>query len=505
MSRYAPLICLAIGIGFVVTPSLWKLAHQRVPTPTTRFATHWRVPVPADLNTLDPNRAASDVDRNTLLLLYGRLIRRNSALDLEGDALESWAYNVQTQTYTFKLRPDIFFHDGKPLRTEDVIFSFHEWAKQTTPDHLLLSGVVGAKEFSENEAPSISGITALSDLSFEVRLREWEEHFIRNLASPSFVLYPDQMSGQTHETFFLRPNATGPYRVASFQPGRLEVEAFDRYYRGTPRTAIIELFHLDVEKAREEFQASKVNNLLFYDVADPAAFESESAVALPQAKQTTYVMVVNDTLPDLQSKAFRRLLAQRVDRKALLSCLPGTRPANSLIPTRVLPEKTEPAQKKTKARKRKAMELSFSSVVATECLKGHLAEAWAPLDVKLVDPPPAKKADLFIQSFDFFKDDLSYNIRFLDSRSDDYLLGSVIPDLQKLLSAITPGLSTSDVLRAHDGLDDFLVSEYRAIPVAHANHFSVFRRVVENAEWLPSPKFVANWFDVQILRDGNAN
>lgn len=219
MSKYAPLICLAIGIGFVVSPSLWKLAHRRVPNTTLHFATHWRVPVPSELNSLDPKTATTDVDRNTLLLLYGRLVRRNSALDLEGDALESWAYNVQSKTYTFRLRPDVFFHDGKPLRTKDVVFSFHEWVARSTPDHQLLDGVVGAREYAEDKAPSIAGIVPLTDLSFEVKLNDWEEHFIRNLATPSFVLYPDKMSGQTHETFSCDPTPLDPTEWLRSGPG----------------------------------------------------------------------------------------------------------------------------------------------------------------------------------------------------------------------------------------------------------------------------------------------
>ncbi len=40
--------------------------------------------------------------------------------ELEGDAAESWTVSPDSLTYTFRLRPDIVFHDGTPFTSEDV-------------------------------------------------------------------------------------------------------------------------------------------------------------------------------------------------------------------------------------------------------------------------------------------------------------------------------------------------------------------------------------------------
>jgi peptide/nickel transport system substrate-binding protein len=42
------------------------------------------------------------------------------------DLAESWTVSADGLTYTFKLRRDVKWHDGKPFTSEDVIFSYTE-------------------------------------------------------------------------------------------------------------------------------------------------------------------------------------------------------------------------------------------------------------------------------------------------------------------------------------------------------------------------------------------
>src|SRR6185436_6851009 len=39
---------------------------------------------------------------------------------LKPDIAESWTISTDGRTYTFKIRPDVVFHDGSPLTSKDV-------------------------------------------------------------------------------------------------------------------------------------------------------------------------------------------------------------------------------------------------------------------------------------------------------------------------------------------------------------------------------------------------
>ena len=43
---------------------------------------------------------------------------------IEGDLAESWTVSPDRMTYTFRLRPDIRFHDGSRLTSADVAASY---------------------------------------------------------------------------------------------------------------------------------------------------------------------------------------------------------------------------------------------------------------------------------------------------------------------------------------------------------------------------------------------
>ena len=53
---------------------------------------------------------------------YSTLLKFDTANypQVEGDLAESWTVSPDKLTYTFKLRPNVLFHDGSRLTSEDV-------------------------------------------------------------------------------------------------------------------------------------------------------------------------------------------------------------------------------------------------------------------------------------------------------------------------------------------------------------------------------------------------
>ena len=76
------------------------------------------------IRSLDPARAT---DLETLWIvdqLYEGLLEFDEALHVVPALAESWSVSEDGLTLGFRLRSDAAFHDGSPLRAEDVVRSF---------------------------------------------------------------------------------------------------------------------------------------------------------------------------------------------------------------------------------------------------------------------------------------------------------------------------------------------------------------------------------------------
>ncbi|MEI8403000.1 MAG: ABC transporter substrate-binding protein, partial [Alcaligenaceae bacterium] len=71
---------------------------------------------------------------------YSTLLKyeQNKYPNVVGDLAQSWSVSPDAMTYTFTLRPNIKFHDGTPLTSEDVKVSYERIMSPST-------GVVSAR------------------------------------------------------------------------------------------------------------------------------------------------------------------------------------------------------------------------------------------------------------------------------------------------------------------------------------------------------------------------
>jgi peptide/nickel transport system substrate-binding protein len=74
--------------------------------------------------TANPLYATNDVDTAVSRLMFAGLLRYDADNQLVGDLAESWKVDSKGTTYTFTLRPNLTWQDGKPLTAADVVFTY---------------------------------------------------------------------------------------------------------------------------------------------------------------------------------------------------------------------------------------------------------------------------------------------------------------------------------------------------------------------------------------------
>jgi len=75
---------------------------------------------------INPVLAFSDADQDLVLLIYSGLMRKSPDGTLTMDLAEKYEISKDSLTYTFTLKDKIYFHDEKPITTDDIVFTVNK-------------------------------------------------------------------------------------------------------------------------------------------------------------------------------------------------------------------------------------------------------------------------------------------------------------------------------------------------------------------------------------------
>src|SRR5216683_5063998 len=148
-----------------------------------------------------------------------------------GDLAQSWTVSPDRQSYTFKLHPNVLFHDGSRLTSADVKASYQRIAHPP-------SGVTSSRQV---DFGAISGIDTPDPLTVVFHLQWPEAAMLANFASPWNCIYSaaklaeDSQFPKTHVlgtgAFVFNEHVKGQYWQGSrwnkyFQPGKPYLDGY---------------------------------------------------------------------------------------------------------------------------------------------------------------------------------------------------------------------------------------------------------------------------------------
>ncbi|WP_201695395.1 ABC transporter substrate-binding protein [Paraburkholderia hiiakae] len=121
----------------------------------------------------------------------------------------SWQANAKADVWTFKLRPNVKFHDGQPFGAKDVVATFDRLADPATGSAALsvLKGVL-----------SKGGTKAIDEHTVEFHLDAPNGNFAYYVSSDNYnaVMLPANYAGNYEKSFI----GTGPFKLDKFEARR---------------------------------------------------------------------------------------------------------------------------------------------------------------------------------------------------------------------------------------------------------------------------------------------
>jgi peptide/nickel transport system substrate-binding protein len=172
----------------------------------------------------DPSTAPPQITPfGILYALHDALVRPLPGQRMGPSLAESWKESPDGLTYEFKLRRGLKFHNGDPVTTEDVKFSFDRYKG------------AGAHEL-QTRVRQVEVVDPLT-VRFQVK-QPWPDFmaFYGTTATAAGLVVPKKYVTQVGDDGFRKhPIGAGPYRFVSHQPGvELVLEAYPAYWRHAP-------------------------------------------------------------------------------------------------------------------------------------------------------------------------------------------------------------------------------------------------------------------------------
>ncbi len=180
--------------------------------------------------TLDPALTRSGPD-SPLGHVFSGLVALDTQLQVQPELAAGWTVSEDGLVYTFYLRQDALFHNGRPVTAQDVIYSWERAADPTTGSdtaQTYLGDITGVTAKLEGTAGQISGLRALDEHTLEVRLTAPVVYFLAKLAYPA--AYVVDAENVTQPDWQHQPNGTGPFRLAQWVDDEIiRLTRFEQY------------------------------------------------------------------------------------------------------------------------------------------------------------------------------------------------------------------------------------------------------------------------------------
>jgi peptide/nickel transport system substrate-binding protein len=148
---------------------------------------------------------------------------------LRGDLAESWTVAPDMRSYTFKIRPNVTFHDGQPLTSADIKATYDRLRNPPT-------GVVSARKATFE---AISEIETPDPLTVVFKTSKVDTSLLQQFASPWNCVYSAAKLAENPEWPETNVMGTGPFRFVEHVRGSHVTGArnLDYFVQGQPYLA----------------------------------------------------------------------------------------------------------------------------------------------------------------------------------------------------------------------------------------------------------------------------
>jgi peptide/nickel transport system substrate-binding protein len=205
------LVAISLGLPEAIAPAPRATLAPTTPGPIRPYVEG----VVGPLEQVSPLSARTQAERNAVALVFSGLVRLGPGDSIAPDLAESWTTDAGGTQWTFRLRSDATWHDGRAVTADDVVFTV---------------GVLKSDSYSGPGGASWKEVTATALDSRTVRfdLITPLGGFLQAATQPIVPRHlldgtPVPLLSASTSSFGREPVGSGPFRLAALAPRRVEL------------------------------------------------------------------------------------------------------------------------------------------------------------------------------------------------------------------------------------------------------------------------------------------
>jgi oligopeptide transport system substrate-binding protein len=289
--------------------------------------------------TLDPAIAGDTTSNAYIVQIFSGLVRPGDSLEPVPDIAQRWDVSPDGRTYTFYLREDVYFQDGRQVKAEDFKYSWERACLPSTGSKTAatyLGDIVGAKDVLSGLTSDMSGLKVLGDFILEVTIDSPKSYFLSRLTcSTAFVV--DRFNVESGTGWWHQPNGTGPFSLNEWVENQTLTLAKNELYYGDKAKLDFVVFQLwsgvPMNMYEQgEIDVTGVGTAYIAKVTDEAGPFYDELTITPRL--SFYYIGFNTQEPPFDDANIRRAFSLAIDKEKLVSLVFAgmMQPAYGILP-----------------------------------------------------------------------------------------------------------------------------------------------------------------------------
>jgi ABC-type dipeptide transport system, periplasmic component len=296
-----------------------------------------------DVATLDPAIGYDWQNWSMIKSLFdGLMDYEPGTTTLRPELAESYEISEDGQTFTFKLRPGVKFHNGRELTADDVKYSLERVVNPETqsPGAGFFASIKGFDEVANGSTTSLSGVTVVDPLTVKIELARPDATFLHVLALNFAHVVPKEEVEKYGADFGKNPVGTGAYKMTDWTLGQHVVfeKNPDYWNKGLPyldkitfevgQEPIVALLRL--QKGEVDVPGDGIPPAKFQEVmADP----DQKARVVEGGQLHTGYITMNTTMAPFDNVKVRQAVNMAINKDRIVQLINNRAvPANQPLP-----------------------------------------------------------------------------------------------------------------------------------------------------------------------------
>lgn len=209
-----------------------------------------RFPITNDVGDTDPAQMSAAADvlifRNVFSGLYKLDDQLNEVPDIADGKPDISSDGL---TYTFRLKKNVKFSNGDPVKADDFIFSWNRAAARQGDYATVFEPVKGYDDVAGGKAKTMVGLTKKDDYTFSATLSAAAGYWFTEVALwTAWVVDQKVVQSAGEDTWYTKPETligTGPFKMSARTPKQsLDFEPVAGWWGGS--TGALKKLHVDV-------------------------------------------------------------------------------------------------------------------------------------------------------------------------------------------------------------------------------------------------------------------